>query len=195
MFRFESPLFFLLFLLVFLFLFLKLKKPLAHIKAASLKELNTLSFSFMARLFKFFFVIKTIAIIFLIIALARPQSGDQKVNITTHGVNIILTIDLSESMRALDFKKDNKIVTRLEAVKYVVKDFIAKRDQDHIGMVVFGSNAFTQIPLTRDYNTIAFILDRLKIGAAGPRTAIGDAIGISLKRLEDIESKSNIIIL
>jgi len=62
-------------------------------------------------------------------------------------------------------------------------------------MVVFGSNAFTQLPLTRDYNTIAFILDRLKIGAAGPRTAIGDAIGISLKRLEDIESKSNIIIL
>ena len=114
---------------------------------------------------------------------------------TTEGVNIILALDLSESMRALDFKKDNEIVTRLEAVKIVVRDFILKREGDRIGMVVFGSNAFTQLPLTRDYNTIAFILDRLKIGAAGPMTAIGDAIGISLKRLEDIKSKSNIIIL
>ena len=70
-----------------------------------------------------------------------------------------------------------------------------KRDGDRIGMVVFGSEAFTQLPLTRDYDTISFMLDRLKIGAAGPSTAIGDAVGIALKRLEDIESKSNIIIL
>jgi len=131
----------------------------------------------------------------LILALARPQWGDKKTNVRTEGVNIILALDLSESMRALDFKKDDEIVTRLEAVKTVVQEFIMKREGDRIGMVVFGSNAFTQLPLTRDYNTIAFILDRLKIGAAGPRTAIGDAIGISLKRLEDIESKSNIIIL
>ena len=62
-------------------------------------------------------------------------------------------------------------------------------------MVVFGTHAYTQLPLTRDYNTIASILDRLQIGAAGPNTAIGDAIGISLKRLEDVKSKSNIIIL
>ena len=62
-------------------------------------------------------------------------------------------------------------------------------------MVVFGSYAYTQIPLTRDYNTISFVLERLEIGAAGPSTAIGDAIGISLKRLKDIKSKSNIIIL
>ncbi len=110
-------------------------------------------------------------------------------------MNIILALDLSESMSALDFKKDGKLVTRLEAVKSVVQDFILKREGDRIGMVVFGSNAFTQLPLTRDYNTIAFILDRLEIGAASPRTAIGDAIGISLKRLEDIKSKSNLIIL
>ena len=68
-----------------------------------------------------------------------------------------------------------------------------KRNGDRIGMVVFGSKAFTQVPLTRDYNTLSFILSRLKIGAAGPSTAIGDAIGISLKRLKDIKSKSNIV--
>jgi Ca-activated chloride channel family protein len=98
-------------------------------------------------------------------------------------------------MAALDFKHQGQIVNRLEAVKTVIRDFITKREGDRIGMVVFGTHAFTQLPLTRDYNTISFILDQIQIGAAGPNTAIGDAIGISLKRLEDIESKSNIIIL
>ena len=162
---------------------------------SSLSGLDAIPKSFWVRLSVYIPALKILALVFLIIALARPQWGDRKVNVTTEGVNIILALDLSESMRALDFKKDDKIVTRLEAVKTVVQDFILKREGDRIGMVVFGSNAFTQLPLTRDYNTIAFILDRLKIGAAGPRTAIGDAIGISLKRLEDIQSTSNIIIL
>jgi Ca-activated chloride channel family protein len=87
------------------------------------------------------------------------------------------------------------MMNRLEAVKEVVKAFIANRNGDRIGMVVFGSQAYTQLPLTRDYNTIAAMLERLKIGSAGRATAIGDALGISLKRLEDIESRSNIIIL
>ena len=71
-------------------------------------------------------------------------------------------------------------MNRLEAVKGVVTDFVSKRDGDRIGMVVFGSNAYTQIPLTRDYNTILSILERLKIGSAGQSTAIGDAIGIAV---------------
>ena len=195
MFRFASPLFLLLLLIVVLFVFLKFRKRnTSHIKVSSLKGFENNS-SFMVVVSKFIPLLKIIALAFLIFALARPQFGDQKVNVTTEGVNIMLALDLSESMRALDFKKNKKIVTRLEAVKGVVLDFIMKREGDRIGMVVFGSNAFTQLPLTRDYNTIAFILDRLKIGAAGPKTAIGDAIGISLKRLEDIKSRSNIIIL
>lgn len=196
MFRFASPLFLLLILVICLGIFLKRRKKNTNtIKVPSLKDFDTLSPSFMVMTSKVLPVLKIISLILLIIALARPQFGDKKINVTTQGVNIILAIDLSESMRALDFKKDKEIITRLDAVKIVVRDFIMKREGDRIGMVVFGSNAFTQLPLTRDYNTIAFILDRLEIGAAGPRTAIGDAIGISLKRLKDIESKSNIIIL
>ena len=196
MLRLASPLFLLLLLAVALILFLKLReKNSSHIKVSSLKGLENTSYSFMVTLSKLVPILKISGLIFLILALARPQFGDKKISVTTEGVNIILALDLSESMRALDFKKDNKIVTRLEAVKGVVLDFIMKREGDRIGMVVFGSNAFTQLPLTRDYNTIAFILERLKIGAAGPSTAIGDAIGISLKRLEDIKSESNIIIL
>ncbi len=200
MFRFASPLFLLLLFAVALILFLKSrKKNSSHIKVSSLKDVEPDSLSLMVTLSKFIPLLKIISLVLLILALARPQWGDRKINVTTEGVNIILALDLSESMRALDFNLDlkggKKIVTRLEAVKTVVRKFIMKREGDRIGMVVFGSNAFTQLPLTRDYNTISFILDKLKIGAAGPRTAIGDAIGISLKRLEDIESKSNIIIL
>jgi Ca-activated chloride channel homolog len=131
----------------------------------------------------------------MIAALARPQWGTRRMVVNTSGINIILAIDLSESMAALDFKQGGDIINRLEAVKSVVRDFIQHRDGDRIGMVVFGSQAYTQLPLTRDYNTITTMLEHLQIGAAGRSTAIGDAIGISLKRLEDIKSKSNIIIL
>jgi len=139
--------------------------------------------------------LKYAALSLMIIAMARPQWGTQQIDISTEGVNIVLTTDLSGSMAALDFKLKGKIVNRLEAVKSVVSDFISKRMSDRIALVVFGTNAYTQLPLTRDYNTIASILERLQIGAAGDNTAIGDAIGISLKRLEDVKSKSNIIIL
>ncbi|MDY6832279.1 MAG: VWA domain-containing protein [Thermodesulfobacteriota bacterium] len=134
-------------------------------------------------------------LVLLICALARPQWGTEKIETMTEGVNIVLAIDVSESMRALDFEKEGAVVNRLEAVKSVVSDFIARRDGDRIGMVVFGTQAFTQVPLTRDYNTITYILDHLEIGVAGGNTAIGDAIGISLKRLADIKSKSNVIVL
>jgi len=196
MFRFASPVFLslLLFLLPALFYRFRRKKQ-GQIKVASLKGTQPVAASLWVNVSKAVPLFKTVALILLIVALARPQWGNQKINMTTQGVNIILALDLSESMRALDFKKEDKIVDRLEAVKTVVRDFIMQREGDRIGMVVFGSSAFTQLPLTRDYNTISFILDRLQIGAAGPRTAIGDAIGISLKRLEDIKSKSNIIIL
>ncbi len=198
MFRFASPLFLICIVPVLLFFVLNhFRKKENNIKSASLDGIESIasSFSLSIIISKIIPYLKLIALVFIIVALARPQWGDQKVNVSTEGINIILALDLSESMKALDFKKDKKIVTRLEAVKHVVQDFIMQREGDRIGMVVFGSNAFTQLPLTRDYNTIVYILDRLKIGAAGPSTAIGDAIGISLKRLEDIKSKSNIIIL
>lgn len=140
-------------------------------------------------------LLKYTALALLIVALARPQWGTRQVNILTEGVNIIMAMDLSESMAALDFKHGGRIINRLEAVKGVVREFVAQREGDRIGLVVFGDNAYTQLPLTRDYSAIVSVLERLEIGAAGKSTAIGDAIGISLKRLADIKSASNIIIL
>ena len=208
MFRFASPWFLLLLLLPWIWLlvhtlknngrfsFKWLPKSSGHsIRVSSLTGTRRVPFSFAVLLARLMPLVKVLGLSLMIIALARPQAGERKVNVDTQGVNIVLALDLSGSMKALDFKQDGKIVTRLDAVKRVVSDFIMKREGDRIGLVVFGTHAFTQVPLTRDYNTIAFMLDHLKIGAAGPNTAVGDALGISLKRLEDIQSKSNIIIL
>lgn len=196
MFRFADPIFFLLLGVIPLSMLYRSRRkrhPMLGVSTTDLSkpDKSPLSLTF----YQILPAMKYISLILMITAMARPQWGTQKMNVLTEGINIILAVDLSESMAALDFKREGKIVNRLEAVKGVVEDFVKKRSGDRIGMVVFGTYAYTQLPLTRDYQTVVSILDRLKIGSAGRSTAIGDAIGISLKRLEDIQSKSNVIIL
>jgi len=140
-------------------------------------------------------VLRFIAITLFIIAFARPQEGHKRTEILSQGVDIVLAIDTSGSMQALDFKKNETQVTRLSVVKDVVAEFVKNREMDRIGMVVFGANAFTQCPLTLDQNILLSFLDKLKIGMAGDATAIGSAIGISARRLKDLKSKSKVIIL
>jgi Ca-activated chloride channel family protein len=197
MFRFASPYFLLLLALIPATIGFGIQRVHRPVLASSgmgamFKPVQSSPLLKIARLMPVMFYL---ALALMIVALARPQWGTRRMVVNTSGINIILAIDLSESMAALDFKSQGNIINRLEAVKTVVRDFIGRRNGDRIGMVVFGSEAYTQLPLTRDYSTIATLLDRLQIGAAGRSTAIGDAIGISLKRLEDIKSKSNIIIL
>jgi Ca-activated chloride channel homolog len=196
MFRFDDPyILFLLGLLPVLVLFRNRLRPIPSLRVSSTARSAFLPAGPLLRFARVLPAIKYAALILMIIALARPQWGTRQVDVQTEGINILLTVDISESMAALDFRQEGKIVNRLEAVKGVIRQFVAKRSGDRIGMVVFGTNAYTQLPLTRDYNTIATLLERVQIGAAGKSTAIGDAIGISLKRLSDIPSKSNIIIL
>ena len=140
-------------------------------------------------------VLTFVAIALFIIAFARPQEGRKRTEILSQGVDIVLAIDTSGSMQALDFKKNENQVTRLSVVKDVVAEFVKHREMDRIGMVVFGANAFTQCPLTLDQSILLSFLDKLKIGMAGDATAIGSAIGISVRRLKDLKSKSKIIIL
>lgn len=134
-------------------------------------------------------------VLLLIISVARPQSGIKFTDVSTEGVDIMLAIDTSGSMQALDFEIDNNRINRLEVVKKVVADFIKARESDRIGMVVFGKEAFTQSPLTFDHGVLSNFLDNISIGMAGDSTAIGSAIGIAVKRLKDIQAKSKIIIL
>jgi len=196
MFRFATPYFFLLLAVLPEAFFYARRKRLHPVMGVSgVASVKEISGSFALKAVRLLPFMKYLALILVIMALARPQWGTRHVNILTEGINIILAVDISESMAALDFKSNGKIVNRLEAVKGVINDFISKRNGDRIGMVVFGTHAYTQVPLTRDYNTISSVLKRLKIGAAGKSTSIGDAIGISIKRLEDLKSLSNVIIL
>ena len=194
-FQFEDPwLLLLLFLIPVLAFSGKLRDP-AVIQYSSLARLKTLRNPRVDLMLLIPPLLRYSAIALMVFALARPQEGHKRTEIVSTGVDIILALDTSGSMQALDFKKDRKRIDRLEVVKDVVGEFIAKREHDRIGMVVFGDEAFTQCPLTLDHNILQSFLDRLKIGIAGDSTAIGSAIGIAIKRLKDLKSKSKVIIL
>lgn len=139
--------------------------------------------------------LKWTALAWMILALARPQWGSHRFTASTEGINIVIALDTSESMAALDFKRGGKVVNRLEAIKAVAADFVARRGSDRIALVVFGAEAYTQLPLTSDHQALTTVLERLTIGAAGKSTAIGNAIGIALKRLSDVPGKSSVIVL
>ncbi len=136
-----------------------------------------------------------VGVVSLIVALARPGIADKESKKVAEGIDIMLGVDASGSMAALDFKIGTEHVSRLDAVKSVIKNFILERPNDRIGMVVFGTNAYTQIPLTLDHNVFNMFLDRVEIGIAGDSTAVGDAIAVATNRLKDVESKTKVVIL
>lgn len=119
------------------------------------------------------------AIVLVILAAARPQSGEVKEIIYSEGIDIVLALDISGSMKALDFQPLN----RLEVAKNVMASFIEARKHDRIGLVLFGGEAFTACPLTLDHQLLTTFLDQAQIGMVEERTAIGKAIATSLNRL------------
>ena len=139
--------------------------------------------------------IRTLCLVLLVLAAARPQFYNVSREIRSPGVDIVMSIDTSGSMRALDFELDGEPVTRLTAVKKVVSDFIKKREVDRIGLVVFGEEAFTQAPLTLDKGLLLGLVDKMTIGMAGDRTAVGAAVAIGGKRLKDLKAETKILIL
>jgi len=138
-------------------------------------------------------VLRCAAIVALAIALARPQRGKEDTRVTTEGIDVILTVDTSGSMAAEDLARGKN---RLDVVKEVVREFIKKRKNDRLALVVYGEDAYTQCPLTLDYGVLLKFLDKCKIGMAGPnRTSIGDAIATSVLRLDNSKAKSKVVIL
>ena len=140
-------------------------------------------------------LLKTACLILLVLAATRPQLYNVSRDIRSPGVDIILCLDTSGSMRAMDFTIGGNPATRLAAVKKVVMDFIQKREMDRIGLVVFGSQAFTQSPLTLDKGLLLDLVKRMEIGMAGDQTAIGSAIAVAGKRLKDLKAPSKLLIL
>lgn len=142
-----------------------------------------------------FFFLFAFTFSLIVIGLARPQKGNEQTIRKTEGLDIFLVIDTSKSMQQPDFEVGSREVDRLTAVKAVVREFISKRPDDRIGLVVFGTMAFAQAPLTLDHDVLLKFLQDVQIGMAGPETAIGDAIGVTVNRLKTIKSKSKIAIL
>lgn len=170
----------------------------SSVRYSDLGLLKRLATSRTVRLRRVVEMLRVITVGLLIMAMARPQTGRKHTEVRTEGVDIVLVLDTSGSMQALDLDAEqpiNRRRNRLQVAKEVVEEFVRSRRDDQIGLVVFGGEAFTQCPLTLDHGILATFLERLEIGMAGDATAIGSAIGTAVKRLRDSAAKSKVIIL
>ncbi len=130
-----------------------------------------------------------LAWLFLVLAAARPQWVGDPIELPTSGRDLMLAVDISGSMEEQDSEIRGKPVTRLQAVQLVASDFIRRREGDRVGLLLFGERAYLQAPLSLDRETVAALLMDASVGLAGQKTAIGDAIGLSLKKLRDSEKE------
>jgi len=131
----------------------------------------------------------------LLLAAARPQWIGEPIGLPTSGRDLMLAVDISGSMKIPDFSMNGQEVTRLEVVKAAAGEFIARRTGDRMGLIVFGSQAYLQTPLTFDRETVKAMLGETEIGLAGQETAIGDAIGLAVKRLKEQPEGSRVLVL
>ncbi len=136
-------------------------------------------------------ILRTCGLVLLVVALARPRSVSEIRDLRLRGRNIVLTLDISSSMKALDFKTGN----RLEVAKRVLTNFIPQRRQDFIGLVVFAGKAFMQAPLTTDMGVLLELLRRADIGMLPDGTAIGTALTMGENRLKELPRGSGVIVL
>lgn len=132
----------------------------------------------------------------LAVALARPQLVDRQRVVESEGIDIMLVLDTSGSMEAEDYTLNGRAASRLLVAKEVIADFVDGRPDDRIGLVVFGEDAYTQVPLTLDHDSLTSILRQVHLGSAGRRaTAVGDAIAVGGNRLKDLDAPSKVMIL
>lgn len=136
------------------------------------------------------FICQIIAIAFFVVVLARPQSSSNWENVTTEGIDIIISLDISSSMLARDFSPD-----RLEAAKNVAMEFISGREYDRMGLVVFAGEAFTQCPITTDRAVLLNLFKDIQSGLIEDGTAIGNGLATAVSRLKDSEAVSRVVIL
>lgn len=132
----------------------------------------------------------------LVLALARPQYVEPPIQRIQSGRDLLLALDISQSMESRDFPDPGgQKIARVDAVKKVVDDFIRRREGDRIGLIVFGGAAYPQVPLTPDHETCRILLEQTEVGMAGPRTVIGDAVGLAIKEFAKSKVKDRVLIL
>ena len=193
-FRFASPSYLLLLFLIPIFAAAAIgqrRRKAAAIKYSDIKHMKKIAPSLRVRLRPLLTLLRMAALSLLIIAMARTQSGWTERNIKTEGIDIMMALDCSYSMKAMDFEPN-----RLEAAKKVIAEFVTGRVSDQIGCVLFGTTAFTLCPLTLDYGVIKGFLQNVEFGIVdGNRTAIGLGLATCVNKLKDSKAKSKVIIL
>jgi len=140
-------------------------------------------------------LLATLVWLLLLFAASRPQWIGEIESLPVTGRDLLLAVDISGSMDTQDMILNNTAVNRLKVVKKVAGEFIQRRHGDRVGLILFGSRAYLQTPLTFDTETTATLLDESEIGLAGRETAIGDAIGLAVKRLRDDAASDRVLIL
>ena len=140
---------------------------------------------------KYLFVLRALGIALLILALARPQRSFREENIDAEGIDIVMAMDISQSMEAMDFRPN-----RMEAAKEKARDFVQGRDNDRLGLVIFAGQSFTQSPLTTDKGVITQLISELNFDMLKePGTAIGMGLATAVIRLKDSDARSKVVIL
>lgn len=140
-------------------------------------------------------ILLSIAWIFFVIALMQPEKVDQYSQVKNQGYDLMLAVDISGSMQAVDFSTRSKTISRLDATKEVVGDFVLGRQGDRVGLITFGEHAYIHVPLTLDTVSVSRMLNDTVTGMAGNATAIGDAIGLSVRTLRDRPEGSRVVVL
>jgi len=173
------------------------KKKQPALTVPSLEGFSGLSTneSFSATLSTVKLIILWLAWILLIAAVARPQWVGEMVSLPTTGRDLMLAIDISGSMATEDMQVNNDYVDRLSVVKAVISQFLDTRKGDRVGLVLFGTNAYVQAPLTFDLKSVKKLMIEAPVGIAGGKTAIGDAIGLTVKRLRERQNEEKVVIL
>ena len=136
-----------------------------------------------------------LALTLFIIALARPQRGEGETQVSASGIDIVIALDLSGSMRAEDFELKGSRVNRLAVAKNVLRQFVSRRPSDRIGLVAFAGQAYIAAPLTLDHEFLLANMERLELGSIEDGTAIGSGLATALNRLRELKSKSKIVVL
>ena len=139
--------------------------------------------------------LRAAALIAIVLALTRPQAGSAATKIHREGVDVMLAVDISGSMLAEDFTVEDERANRVEAVKSVVKEFVAARPEDRIGLVLFAARPYTQCPLTLDHGWLLQNLDRAEVGMIEDGTAVGSALATAVNRLRPSTAKSKFVVL
>lgn len=180
-------------LLLGLYLWRELRDRKAHLRVTTLQPFSRRRFAAVRILRHLPMVFRLLAIILLILALARPQTTSRSDSIRTQGIDIMMALDVSGSMETRDFDGG---MSRLDAMKVTAARFVEGRPADRIGLVLFGAESYTLCPLTGDRNVIIDLLGGIQIGYVDENgTAIGEGLGTAVARIKDSEAKSKVIIL